>query len=243
LIFEHASSRAGDIPPDRVLSGAATTITSPTTLTLDGANNLLYVDNGFSGNILVFGSASTINGNVAPVRTITLGFQTPSLVLDTSGNRLFVENGNSIAVYDGASSLNGAVTASRVISGASTQIEFPGAMQLDSAGRLFVANGTSAHGTQSILVFANAGTANGNVVPTAMIAGPNTMLHEPVSLAVSPAGELFVGEAGHGVLVFAPAATANGNVSPVRVLDGDKTGLFTTPGIGNLTSIAVDPNH
>ena len=242
VIFEHASSKTGNVAPDRVVAGAATTISSPRSLALDSANNLLYVDDSSNNHILVFGSASTINGNVAPVRTIVPGLPVGFLALDAVNNRLFVQSNNSINVYDGASTLNGAVAANRVISGASTQFDFPGPMQLDSAGRLFLANGTTARGTQSILVYANAGAANGNVAPSAVIAGPNTTLSSSAGLAVSPAGELFVGDAG-SVMVFAPSATANGNIAPVRVLAGSNTGLFTTPGFGNVTSIAIDPNH
>ncbi|HEV2962221.1 MAG TPA: hypothetical protein VG649_10385 [Candidatus Angelobacter sp.] len=242
LVFDHASTKAGNVVPDRIISGAATTLHSQGDLVLDRANDQFYVNNTFSNNILVFGSASTINGNVAPTRIINTGFIPGSMTLDAGSNRLFLTTSNSIMIYDGASTLNGTVTANRMISGASTQLDFPGAMQLDGSGRLFVGNGTPVHGTQSILIYANAGSANGNVVPSAVIAGPNTMLDNQIGLALPPSGEIFVGQF-FNVLVFAPAATANGNISPVRVLAGDKTGLFTTPGFGNVTGMTVDPNH
>lgn len=46
-------------------------LSDPTSIWLDSATERLYVANEISNRVLVFNDAGTINGNVAPSRTIT----------------------------------------------------------------------------------------------------------------------------------------------------------------------------
>jgi len=119
-----------------------------------------------SNSILHFNNAETSNGNVAPVGTIigtnTLLSSPQHLLMDTASNRLYVANqgGGSILVFDNASTLNGNIAPTRVISGNATHLASPIDVALDATNNLlYVADGTS------ILVFASALTVSGNTAP------------------------------------------------------------------------------
>jgi hypothetical protein len=224
----------------RIISGAATTMRGPQKVALDSATDTLYVLDNFS-TILVFGPASTIAGNVAPLRTLTPA--TPAslggITIDSASNRLFVsdQGGNAIDVFDNASSLNGAVVPTRVISGAATQLNQPGALVLDNAGRLIVA----ALSAGTLLVFPNAATSSGNVAPSNVA----TLIVPPFAMAVSPSDELYVVDGNPAVSVYANIAAASGNISPARVITGPNTtldpNLPATPAL--VLGVALDPTR
>ena len=95
---------------------------------------------------------------------------------------------------------------------------------------------TANRGYSSILGF-KAVTRNttGNVAPTTTIAGSNTLLSDPSSLAMDAQHNTYVANAaGNQIEVF--AAGANGNVAPVRIISGPATQLF------GINGLYVDPN-
>lgn len=220
------NNAVGPIPVFRVLSGAS--ITRISECALDGTHDLLYAAQDLgagTGAVLVFGPASTINGNIAPLRTFTLAIHLGGFLLDAANDRLFLSDPvtNTISVFDNASTLTGSVIPARVISGANTQLNAPHQMVLDSSGRLIVSNAPFLPNAQSftILVFANAATANGNIVPSAS----STIGQLPSEMAISPAGELYVVDGTPQVTVYGGVATATGAINPIRVITGPNTGL------------------
>ncbi len=89
---------------------------------------------------------------------------------------------------------------------------------------LYVAN----YLNNSITIYALG--ANGNVAPTATIAGSNTGLGQPDGLAFDASGRLYVSNAyPYSVTIYAPGAS--GNVAPVATIGGSNTGLITPDGI------------
>jgi Bacterial Ig-like domain len=70
LVFDNASKINGDIAPSRTISGSNTTLSFPTGVWVDASTDRLYIADEGAGTILVFNNASTVNGNVAPSRTI-----------------------------------------------------------------------------------------------------------------------------------------------------------------------------
>ena len=227
--------------PPRILSGAATGFHFPAFCALDSARDLLYVTDDTS--ILVFSPASTINGNVAPVRTMTLGFSPGGFVYDATNDRLFLSDAvnNAVSVFDALSILSGPVTPNRVITGAATQLNVPGTLALDGAGHLIVHAGSPTVVITSLLVFSNAGSASGNIAPSASA----TIDRFPAQMAVSSAGELYMADGGTEVPVYSNVANASGMISPVRIISGPDTGLnFPMPGVPPLTvGIALDPTR
>jgi hypothetical protein len=246
LVIDNASTTLG---PVRMISGPDTTIQGAVAIAIDGATDLIYVvDSEASGpKILVFGPASTINGDVAPLRTITIpnasGGSNHGLMLDSMSNRLFLADtfASTISVFDNASTLNGTVVPNRVISGPATQLNFPQPMALDSGGNLIVvSNGSPA----TVLIFANAATANGNVAP-ANVAG--IAVNGAIQIAVSPANELFVVDGGSALNVYSNITKASGNLTPSRVISGPNTGLDVAPQSGLISpfvwGLALDPTR
>jgi hypothetical protein len=155
----------------------------------------LYVST--PNSILRFNNAESSNGNVAPVGTITgsnTSLSAPQhLFLDVAADRLYVANqgGSSILVFDNASTLNGNIAPTRVISGGATLLVAPFDMVVDSTNNLlYVADGTA------ILVFAGASTVNGNTPPV-----------RNINLGISPGG-LFLDATNNRLYVSDPGDNA-----------------------------------
>ena len=242
LVFDQISTKNGDIVPSRVITGAATNLINPVDLAYDKARDMLYVADGL--DVLVFNSASAATGDVAPARDIQPGFSVSSIFLD-SGDRLYAADAanNAINVYDGASTLNNAVTANRTLSGASANLSQPAGILVDSAGKLIVSNA----GTNTVTTYDNASVVNGNVAPSTAIVGVATKLNFPSQMALNPAsttGELYVTNSFSGEIpVFAAYATANGNVGPTRDIAGPATTLTSSGTTATARGIALDPTR
>jgi hypothetical protein len=239
-LFDNVS--AGFSAP-RIISTPIASIRPPQSIALDGTADVLYVADN-SSTILVFGPASTMAGNVAPLRTLTIAAITGigGIAVDGANNRLFVSDpeNNAIEVFDNASSLSGAVVANRVISGATTKLSSPGALSLDNSGRLIVSAGGFTE--NDVLVFANPGLANGDVAPAIAVSLPATPVF--TSVAVSPTGELYAANDDFSIAVY-NITNASGAITPVRVIAGSNTQLnpnLPTPP-GSIFGIAVDPTR
>ncbi len=91
-------------------------------------------------------------------------------------------------------------------------------------GVLYVSNPA----VPSVVRFAKASTANGNLAPAAVISGSLTQLSFPQHLFVDgTADRLFVAnQGGASVLVFDAISTKTGNTAPSRTIAGTNTGLL-----------------
>jgi hypothetical protein len=174
---------------------------------------------------------------------LTLGFVPTAIFSDSANNRLFVaDSSNAVRVFDAAGTLNGAVTANRIIAGGTTQLNQPAGLQVDNSGRLVVSNLSGGN----ITIYPNAATANGDVAPVAVIGGTNTGILAPSQIVLNNAtttGDLYVADgAAAGVLIFANLGSANGNITPTRTISGSNTGLARAGGVGPFTAkgIALD---
>jgi 6-phosphogluconolactonase (cycloisomerase 2 family) len=239
LIFDNASTLNGNIAPTRAITSAS--LATPTDVALDKGRDLLYVAD--NNQILVFASASTVNGLTTPVRSIQPGFTAGAIFIDAADDRLFAADPatNSINVFDGASTLNGTVSVNRRVVGADTQLAQPFGLQIDSAGRLVVANFAPA----SITIYTNAAAATGDQAPAAVISGSNTNLAGPTQMTintVASAGELFVADPfGGNVAVFGSLGTLTGNqnIAPLRNITGPNTTISGTTS-ATARGVAID---
>ncbi|MDH3311011.1 MAG: beta-propeller fold lactonase family protein [Gammaproteobacteria bacterium] len=178
LVFENASTTAGNVIPSRTLKGMTTTLNAPSGVFVDITRNKLYVINGGTigtgaNSILVFDNAATVAGNTAPAHTISGGSTTlnsPSGgALDVFQDRLYVSNtgSDSILVFNDIATISGNKAPDRALTGVLTALDQPRDLYFDLAGdRLYVANA----GTDSVLVFNNAGIITGNVAPNRNVA-------------------------------------------------------------------------
>jgi 6-phosphogluconolactonase (cycloisomerase 2 family) len=240
LVFDGISTATGNVTPTRKIAGATTNLAQPLQVFVDTNRNLLYVADQLE--VYVFDNASTVNGDVAPLHTISLGFVAAGIFLESVGDRLYVSDAtaNAIKVFDSASTLTGAATPARTITGALTLLNQPAGLFLDAAENLIVSNA----GNGTITLYPLAATADGNVPPSATIAGANTTLATAAQLTVNAAAitpELFVADpVGGHVAVFANYTTG-GNIAPVRDISGSGTTL--TPPAATATTargIALD---
>ena len=182
-VFNNISTLNEAVTPDRIIWGTNTTLGGPRFLWLDSLTDRLYVTNYSADSILVFTSASTINGNIAPSRTITGSTITgpTGIWLDTSSDRLYITDSgaHALQVFNNANSISGAVTANRLIYGASTTFVAPYSIWFDAAtDRIYVADFFNA----SVDVFNSASTINVDIAPSRIIKGANTGFNYPESL-------------------------------------------------------------
>lgn len=133
-VISSISSADGAQVLSRHIFGSQTQLWQPHGIWVDESRDILYVANTFGYDILVFDNASTVNGNVAPDRTIDnakLGGPV-FLYVDEENDRLFIASvsdptnsaaGNpSIVIYNNASTLNGDVAPAARIVGSNTRL-------------------------------------------------------------------------------------------------------------------------
>lgn len=227
LRFDGAFTDSGNIIPGATISGANTSLNAPAYITLDAANDRLYVANNADLSILIFDSISTKNGNVAPERKISGSATTLSsptdLSLDQGRNLLYVADDIDIQVFASASSATGNIAPARTLSPGFTV----SAIFIDGTNdRLFAASSA----TNSIAVYDSASTlASGPITASRTIQGAGTDLGTPSGLQLDGSGRLLVSNASPAsVTIYNNAATANGNVTPAAEISGSNTG-FRTP--------------
>jgi sugar lactone lactonase YvrE len=237
LIFDNISAKTGNAAPERFISGAATTLISPTDVSVDKVRDLLYVAD--DTDVAVFAGASTATGDIAPTRVYTVSFTVSGILIDGANDRLYLADsaGQAINVYDSASTLAaGPITATRTITGANTHLATPSSMQIDGGGRLVVSNGSPA----SITIYSNAAGASGNISPAAEITGSNTGLNTPDQIVVdhSGTGTLYIADsAAARIAIFGSLSSATGNIAPTRTIGGASTTLTVA---GQPVGVALD---
>lgn len=240
LLFQTASTRSGNTPPDAVITSSS--LFAPIDVALDtGFNNFLYVADG--SNILVFAGQSSLSGtvNTLPVHTINTSLTIGAIFLDAANNRLLVADtaGDGVNILDNASTQTGTAVFTGRIAGPATQLVHPDGLALDNTGRLIVSNGSGA----SITIYpSSAVPLGGDVIPVASITGSLTNLATPGQILMNSGagttGELYVADAlAASVLTYLNVGTLtlSDNVAPTRKISGSGTGLNTT-----ITGMALD---
>jgi hypothetical protein len=125
----------------------------------------------------------------------------------------------------------------RVITGEKTQLDWPAAMKFNPEnGDLYVANDIG----QSVLVFANASKAQGDVPPARVIHGPTTRLRNPTGIALDLKNkEVWVSNLGNSSATVYPLM-ADGDAAPLRVIrsaEESKRGV----NFGRTAAVTYDP--
>jgi sugar lactone lactonase YvrE len=180
-----AAGATGNVAPLFTISGADTGLSSPAAVAVDSQGRL-WVANASANSITAYGVGA--NGDSKPVARIfgsATGLNEPqALAVDANGNLLAANTfGESVTSY--AISFIGIATSPnvapiRTISGSSTGLSFPDGIDVDSSGRIYVANQFD----NDITTYQ--ANASGNVAPVATIAGGSTGLASPGAIAVTP---------------------------------------------------------
>ena len=106
------------------------------------------------------------------------------------------------------------------LTGPFTQLSTRGNVAFDSSGNFYVANDPG-----NVEEFA-AG-ANGDVPPIRTISGANTLIHDPNSVAVDSAGDIYVADTSY-INIYGP--TASGDVAPIaQILIPGTSGIALDP--------------
>lgn len=233
--FLNPGTLNGNVAPSTNLSGAQTLLTSPADIVVTASNVLLAAN--FAGqSITSYDSANTTNGNFAPNRNVqgaATGLIGPvSLAVNRTNDLVFtaLAAGNSIFVYNGASTaaFNGNLAPVRTIT--SADINTVRGINLDANDNLYVANNA---GAGSIAVFANASSRNGTIAADRVITSAS--FNAIFDVFIDGADRMYVvNSALHQVLVFNNASTLNGARMPDSIL--------TITGGTVSTAVAVDTN-
>src|SRR5579875_22782 len=230
-------SQGAGAPLTRII-GANTDLSQPSGLATSLGAGVFWVANRTANSLNEYplGLGLTGDNDIAPiarVRGSNTGLSSPDgIATDVFGN-IYVANAtaNSVTVY--SSSAIGNDVPMATISGPLTTLSNPGGIAVDQNGVIYVANGAGS-GTPSILEFApsNNATPNGNIAPTTVISGSNTLLATSNALAVDASGNLYVAPTVSPqvsanppqILIFAPGAS--GNVAPSKIIGGSNTAIF-----------------
>ena len=219
----------------------------------DEVKQELFVTVEFQPEVVVYHKGAA--GNEKPLRMIAgehTGLDAPhGIIVDEKDRLLFVntwgphssfkigESGKflppAIEVYPLDAS--GDTPPLRVIAGDKTQLDWPGAMKFNPEnGDLYVANDIG----QSVLVFANAANAQGDVAPVRVIHGPSTRLRNPTGVALDLKNkEVWVSNLGNSSATVYPLM-ADGDVPPLRIIrsaEESKVGV----NFGRTAAVAYDP--
>ncbi|MFO0972578.1 MAG: hypothetical protein U1A27_03935 [Phycisphaerae bacterium] len=170
-------------PPDRAPSDVAPMTISD--MELDDNDRLYVADSSGlfvnSSRILVFTSAGTRSGEVAPSRTITCTAWDviEDFALGNDGRLYVLDGSNHIFIFDNASTLNNAVTPSRTATISGVGVALRG-ITFDSTGRAYVADG----GNSEIHTFTSLGTTSGTATPATTLSGADTRLFSPRHMSI-----------------------------------------------------------
>jgi len=182
-IYDSANTVDGNIAPDRLVTGPLTLLSGGGELRpfLDKTNNRMYLADPNSTQVLIFNNASTIDGDIAPDRVISgnnTAFDYPwGISVDLTRNKLYIGDSTSdaIFIFDDASTVNGNIAPSRIISGPNTGLMNQEVTEVyidEKQDTIYAVLRTSG----TILAWNNASTINGDMVPDKTISGANTTL-------------------------------------------------------------------
>jgi hypothetical protein len=238
----------GNVAPKRILS----TPHRVYNIAVDEVKQELFVTVEYPPEIVVYRKEAS--GSEQPLRRIQgehTGLEAPhGIAVDEKNRLLYVNNWGhysnfrvpgtgkfnppSIKVY--SLDASGDAPPLRVMRGDKTQLNWPAAMRLNpDNGELYVANDIG----QSILVFRDVATAQGDVAPVRVLKGPRTRLSYPTGVFLDRKNqELWVSNLGN------PSATAyplmaNGDVAPLRIIRSAPEGKKSL-NFGRTAAVAYD---
>ncbi len=214
-IVVHAKNASGPSSPLRRISGAATMLSTPRDVALDG-NGFLYVAQS-DGTVRVF--APGANGNVAPIKSFGTG-PGAAYGIDVSGGEIYVRKNTAYHVYAPSATGTPAPT-ERTVGGL-------------GAGMSIAVSGSKVWTTSATQLRAYSTSADGVATPLQVVTGavPATEIN---GIDTDANGRVHVTSLIPGtVRVFAP--NADGAAAPLKVLGGPATGFGWPTGIAVLNS-------
>lgn len=222
--MSRANNGAFDANIDREITGATTGLVNPKGIHIaQGAGLVMAAD--FNGSrISVFGTAA--GGDVAPLAETITSASPWDLVYDEVNDRLFVAlTDGTVAVYDAYVASDFAAMPARVITPsddamATISVNIHGIAYDRASDKLVLSDvGSAASPTDgAIFVISNAASADGSVTVDRNIAGPASMLGNPVDIALSGTDLRVAEKSNDAILVFSNIfAGPSGDIAPALV--------------------------
>jgi hypothetical protein len=248
LVFDRADAINGNQSPTRLVDMGLSGVNFGHMIYYVRSRDELYVTSLFTDEIMVFGSASTMDGPQLPVRKISgalTGLREPhGLWIDESRDILYVANRlpssglySAVVAFHNAATVTGNIAPDRSIAGAATMLDQPFNVFVDEArDYLYIANANGADANRGIVIYHSASTVAGDVAPDRQIAGnltPFYSTHPTVHNVFLDLvrDQMYVANHQDEVYVFHNASTADGNIAADRTLSGfdNALGLFYLP--------------
>ncbi|MFB2919252.1 YncE family protein [Aerosakkonema funiforme] len=212
IVNRLANSRDGEtvnISRDRTITGANTGLVSPKGLEVADNLGLVFVTENNAATPAILAFSTQAQGDIAPVfATTNLGGRRPwDVDYEPNSDRLFVAaTDGAVLVYDRYAATQGTNGPTRVItpsdvSGNKISVNLHGIIYVESSDTLLLSDvGSAMSATDGqLFVVNNASTANGNVSVRG-IAGPNSMLGNPVDITYDGAN-LYVAEKSNNLVM------------------------------------------
>ena len=206
---------------DSQIMGANTGLTNPKGIALADDSGMIYVADFNAMRIAVFGSAAA--GDVMPVAEIMLPAQPWDVAVDEDADRMYVAlTDGTIAVYDNVMGSDFAPSVMRIIvpsdaNGDQISINSHGIVYDADSDRLVVSDvgDASVADDGQIFVINDASTADGAVEPARTIAGPSTMLGNPVDIILSGTTLRVAEKSNDAILVYTEIFSGeSGDIAP-----------------------------
>jgi hypothetical protein len=171
-LVRFAASSSGSVSASATLTGLVNTSTNVSVMATDSAGNLyvtIPVSLTDNHNIIAVYSSGYVSG-ATPLRTIipATEINITSLAVDANGNVYATgkDTNNTVQVATFAAASTGASTATRVISGANTNLKNPWQVKVDGSGNIFVGDTATGAVGGSVVMYKFDSSASGNASPT-----------------------------------------------------------------------------
>jgi sugar lactone lactonase YvrE len=246
-LLSFAPGATGNVAPSSTVSGAGSTLNSPSAAALDSSGNI-WVANDLANTVVEFTQTQLATGG-APAPTVTLAatansLDNPtSLVFDRSGD-LWVSNATNNSVVEftpsqlatsGAPVPKVTITSDGVVP---ASISAPGSLAVDGSGNLWIGN---AGNNTVVRLTPTQLSATGTPTPAVTLTSTANSLDNPNSLVFDRSGDLWVSNATNSSVVeFTPSQlAASGAPAPSITLSSNTTNLdgphgLTFDSFGNL---------
>ena len=254
-ITAYPLSGTGNIAPLEII-GDAFDLDGPQGVASDSNGDILATS-FFSDSVSVFRVCAAGVIPIAAIVGADTGLNGPVGITTDAAGKVYVANfgggptgSGSLTIYPPVKNAVGAIDEqpTATIVGPDTGLAAPTGVALDSSNHIYVANlctgtiGQHCSEVGSITIYPPLGSNTGTIdqMPTVTIAGPDTGLDRPQSIAVDSGGRIYVPNPNGGpsaigsIMVFAPigSSTEALDETPIATITGSETGLSTPQFLG-----------
>ncbi|AUL74987.1 hypothetical protein ATS72_008120 [Pseudoalteromonas sp. 13-15] len=229
-----------DANTDREITGANTTLVNPKGIALAQKSGLIFIADFGAMQVTTFGA--TAAGNATPLGTTITEAAPWDVDYDETNDRLYVALTNGdVAVYDNFVGGEFAAMPSRTITpsnndGTQISVNIHGIVYDSNTNKLVLSDvGSASDATDgSLFVINNASTADGLVSVARSIAGPATMLGNPVDISLEGSDLRVAEKSNDAVLVFSNIFSGeSGDITPDLITSTIKPESITKLGMQN----------